>query len=397
MPVVNVADGATSDAPISIDAASPDATKAPVEAGAEAKSTDANFEAESTDATFQADGSTDGSNVAVADVGSGFDAIGTADASPESSAPHTFDGTSGKACSSNADCGSINICSNTYSGQLGTLNGVVSPQFWPTPLCMLPLSPTAGVGNCNPGPDGAVEFCDTADPSNPTSPGICLPLTTPQQSGPTNGFCVPHCTFAPDGSPAVGCPGKDTCVPYTFVLDGATDVVSGHGYCQGTCQADSDCSALGTGWLCETDDGFCTKTKKARTKLIGAVCSLTPAATSDSETGACNCPFSGTADAFYCTSTCVVGGVACPNGWVCDALEPGGPIVFSGAASDGGDVVLPALSKQNPGLAGLCFAPCGNADAAPTRCPGASNIPPLSICTASADVSGTAAGSDCLP
>jgi hypothetical protein len=270
-------------------------------------------------------------------------------------------------------------------------------------LCMLPLPSTAGVGNCDPGPDNFLAFCDSANPNDPASPGICLPLTTPQQAGPTNGFCLPHCTFGIDGSAAIGCPGKDSCNPITFSLDRANNMIGGHGYCQGTCQADADCSALGAGWVCQTDDGFCTKTKKARTKSLGAPCTNSgkgpiPLATSDSETGACNCPLSGTgATAAYCTSTCVVGGTPCPSGWVCDALEPGGSLVFPGGAADGGDLSVPPLSKQNPGLAGLCLVSCTNSDGGPSQCPGSSNVPPLSICTARSAMSGTVAGPDCLP
>jgi hypothetical protein len=331
-----------------------------------------------------------------------------------------FDGTSGKACMSNADCGStgINVCSNTYTGKLNALNGVPSPQFWPTPLCMMPLPTTAGVGNCDPGDAGTLQFCDSADPGDPASPGICLPLTTPQQAGAGNGFCLPHCSFAVDGSAPMGCPGKDTCTPLTFLYDPNTNAVSGHGYCQGTCQVDTDCSALGTGFVCQTDLGVCTKTKKVRTKALGAACSnsgagVTPVATSDTETGACNCPFSGTpATAFYCTSACVVGGTPCPSGFVCDALVPGGELTFTGAAIDGGDIVFPAPTMQNPGLAGSCYATCsasdagaggaaagdgGAGDGGAGMCPGAANLPPLSTCTAPTDMVGTVAGPDCLP
>ena len=325
------------------------------------------------------------------------------DAAAESAGPHTFDGTSGKACASNADCGTINICTISYSGKLSTLNGVASPQFWPTPLCMVPLPTAAGVGNCNPGPANFIEFCDSANPTDPASPGICLPLTTPQQSGPTNGFCFPHCTFASDGSPAVGCPGKDTCVPVGFLLDPASDTLVGHGYCDGTCQVDTDCSDLGAGWVCQADDGYCTKAKKTRTKALGAICTnsgngATPLATIDSETGACNCPFSGTTfTSFYCSSACVVGGVACPTGYVCDALQPTGVIDFPGAAADGGDLVLAAPTKQNPGLAGTCLASCTSADAARAQCPGSASVPPISTCTAPTDMGGTPVGPDCLP
>ncbi len=346
----------------------------------------------------------------IREAGAHFDANGNAQDSGQGGLTvAAFDGTSGKPCSSNADCGTtgINVCSNSYSGKLDMLNGVASPQFWPTPLCMVPLPTMAGAGNCDPGDPGALQFCDSADPNDPTSPGICLALTTPQQVGAGNGFCLPHCSFATDGSPPVGCPGKDTCVPLTLLFDPNTNAVSGHGYCQGTCQVDSDCSALGAGWVCQTDEGVCTKTKKARTKAIGTSCSnsgngATPIATSDTETGACNCPYSGTpTTAFYCTSACVVGGAPCANGYVCDALVAGAPLTFAGSASDGGDLVLPGPTMQNSGLAGMCLAACTKADAgvvdAGLFCPGSSSVPPLSTCTAPAEPGGTVAGADCLP
>ncbi|MGA7120698.1 MAG: hypothetical protein WBY94_11400, partial [Polyangiaceae bacterium] len=355
----------------------------------------------------------DGDATAVAppgEAGVPIDANGAAPSSGvESAAAPPFDGTSGKPCSSNADCGTtgINVCSNTYSGKLASLNGVTSPQFWPTPLCMVPLPTMAGTGNCDPGGPGSLQFCDSADPRDPASPGICLPLTTPPQAGADNGFCLPHCSFAMDGSAVSGCPGKDTCVPLTLWLDPISKVVSGQGYCQGTCQADIDCSALGAGWVCQTDEGVCTRAKRVRTKAIGTACTnsgngATPIASSDTETGACNCPYSGTTtSAFYCTSACVVGGVPCPSGYVCDALVPAAPLTFAGTAGDGRDVVLPGPTTQNPGLAGICLAACTKADAgvvdAGSQCPGSSSFPPLSTCTAPTEATGTVAGPDCLP
>jgi hypothetical protein len=324
----------------------------------------------------------------------------------------TFDGTSGKMCTSDADCNNgagVNVCSNFYSGKLETLDGVSSPQFWPTPLCMVPLPTVAGVGNCDPGdPDVGLQFCDSADPTDPASPGICIPLTSPQMAGPTNGFCLPHCTFTFDGTRQMGCPGKDTCNQLNYLLDTTmNNAVTGHGFCQGTCQADTDCSALGTGWGCQTDEGVCTMGKKARTKTIGEACTnsgngATPLATSDTATGACNCPFSGTdTTAFYCTQTCVIGGTACPAGYTCDPLVPGELPFFN---PDGGsDLVIPGPTVQNPGMAGYCLATCnpdgGAAPGADGGCPGTSNTPPLSNCTAPTDFDGggTAAGPDCLP
>jgi hypothetical protein len=324
----------------------------------------------------------------------------------------TFDGTSGVPCTTDQECqtgAGINVCSNSYSGQLNDLNGVTSPQFWPTPLCIVPLPTLATVGNCDPGEVGELQFCDSADPTDPSSPGICIPLTTPQQAGPANGYCLPHCTFNFDGTAASGCPGKDTCNAFNYLLDTTTNTIQGHGFCQGTCQADADCSDLGAGWVCQADLGVCTTTKKARSKAIGAACTNsgndpTPLATSDTETGACNCPFSGTGPTqFYCTQACVVGGNPCPTGYVCDALIPG-QLAFT--ADDGGDLILTPPAVQNPGLAGTCLAKCTNpvgpdgvVPASGDGCPGSTSNPPLSTCTAPTDPSGsgTAAGPDCQP
>ncbi|MDP8999186.1 MAG: hypothetical protein M3O46_03645, partial [Myxococcota bacterium] len=388
--------------------------------------------------------------------GSAFDAgVGPGDSGGGDASVPAHDGTSGKQCMSNADCKGtganaqgINVCSNTYT-RLQTFHGVTTPQFWPTPICMTPLPTAQGVGNCDPGPSGVLQFCDSDDPNSTTSPGICLPLTTPQQAGPMNGYCLPACSFALDGSRPTGCPGKDTCTPYTILLSGTTSAVTGFGFCQGTCEVDADCSALGAGWVCQTDEGFCTKTKKVRTKAIGSACTnggngATPLATSDSQLGTCNCPFTGaTTTAFYCTSACVVGGAACPNGWTCDAFQQS-TFTFTGAADGGGDIVLPGPTMQNVGLPGLCMAPCANPDGGtpdaagvpdtgagdatsadtgvadagagdagvaetgspdagagmatgPMQCPGSMNVPPLSTCRVPSDTNGTVAGPDCVP
>ena len=323
----------------------------------------------------------------------------------------TFDGTSGVPCMTDKECqtgAGINVCSTSYSGQLNDLNGVTSPQFWPTPLCIVPLPTIATVGNCDPGDVGVLQFCDSADPADPSSPGICIPLTTPQKAGSTNGYCLPHCTFNFDGKAPAGCPGKDTCNQLNYLLDTTTNTIQGHGFCQGTCQADADCSALGAGWGCQTDLGVCTMNKKSRTKTIGTACTNsgndpTPLATSDTETGACNCPFSGTGPtSFYCTQACVVGGTPCPTGYVCDALVPG-QLAFT---DDGGETVVMPPAMQNPGLAGLCLAKCtnpggpdGGVPAGGDGCPGSTSNPPLSTCTAPTDPSGagTAAGPNCQP
>jgi hypothetical protein len=309
-----------------------------------------------------------------------------------------FDGTTGKPCVANSDCKGTsadapgtNVCSNNYTFPVDTL----TVQLWPTPLCLAPLP--RGTGNCNATGDGSglPQFCDSADPTNVNSPGICLPV--PALTPPNDGLCLPACTFDLTGAPAVGCPGHDTCVPMTFLLDNTTNTVVGVGFCQGTCQSDDDCTALGTGWGCQTDLGFCTLAKKTRTKAAGAQCtnaSATGAAT-DSSTGACNCFTNLNSTNGYCTSACVVNGTPCANGGVCDSLEPTN-LLFQGPT---GTVSVAGPPMQNPGLAGTCMQPCTLADAgAPAAGDGgddagsSSACPPISSCA-----SGDVAGSDCQP
>jgi hypothetical protein len=221
-----------------------------------------------------------------------------------------------------------------------------------------------------------------------------------------NGVCIPTCTFGTDGSAAQGCAGHDTCVPLNFLLDPTSGTVLGVGFCQGTCQTDSDCSALGATFGCQADVGFCTRAKKTRTKALGTACTNSPPGTaSDTQNGACNCFSNLIATAGYCTSSCVVGGTPCPNGWVCEALETP-TLTFQGAAADGGDLVIPGPPTQNPGLAGVCMQPCtladaggpsgGDASAADAASGDASAAaapcPALASC-----VAGTLVGPDCQP
>ncbi|MBV9947565.1 MAG: hypothetical protein JOZ69_11995 [Myxococcales bacterium] len=321
-------------------------------------------------------------------------------ATPDAASAAGFDGTTGKICQSNADCKGtdpsapgMNTCSNSYTFRVDTL----TVQLWPTPICMLPLSATAG--NCNPGPTGSLQFCDSPDPTDPTSPGVCLPAST--LPPPLNGICLPACTFDTSGARAKGCNGNNTCVPFTFLLSPSTNQVLGVGFCQGTCQTDADCAALGSTWGCQTDLGFCTQAKKTRTKMLGAQCTdVSPTGgASDNTTGACNCFSNLNATSGYCTSACVVGGLPCPNGGVCDSLEPS-TLTFTGGGSN---VVLPGPSAPTPGMSGVCMQPCtlsdagvaggGAADGGDAGEGGASaGCPAVSSC-----MTGTAAGPDCQP
>jgi hypothetical protein len=338
--------------------------------------------------------------------------VGTGDAG-EGGTAIVADGTTGKACKSDADCSSpsgpgINKCS---AGSVGTFAGV-HVQFYSTPVCTIP--PAAG-GNCDPAPPSdpmgmGLHFCDGADNSN--SPGLCYPLTQPPVSG--QGSCEVACKFALDGSAPTGCAGKNRCLTLFYSFDPQSGaVVGGGGICQGSCEQDSDCSALnttsaGTGdaggsWVCQTDIGLCTQHLVPRKKQIGQACAQS-ARPNDLTSGACNCQLvNQTTGAGYCTTYCVVGGNPCPNGWICDARQ---------------DAVLPdgtSLQVQNTLTQGLCVPGCslagdggvsveagGGSDAAADSASdggGGSNeaaapasCPPNSTCQAT-----TVAGPDCLP
>jgi hypothetical protein len=314
------------------------------------------------------------------------------------------DMTSGKTCTKDTDCKAdpnnpgLNVCSNRYGFKITGL----TVSLWPTPLCIVTL-PQGGGGNCDPAPPAdpagqGLHFCD--GPDDPTAPGICLPLNaqTPMAG---QGICLPKCTMKPDGTATTGCPGKDTCVPYTWTLD-QSGVVTGFGFCQGTCQQDSDCSALGTGFVCQQDIGFCAKAaaQATRSKKIGDAC-----AQADETSGACHCEYNQNVPAAtvsgFCTSACVVGGKACVNGWTCEAGEIT-PLVFS---NDGGTI---PLTGQNTGTSGNCFQPCTNpvgdagTDAASDAATDAAPPPPADGGTGGSCPPNTtcqnitAAGPDCL-
>jgi hypothetical protein len=289
----------------------------------------------------------------------GQDASTTGDAS--SGVPAS--GTSGRACTTNTDCAGaggavvgINVCSNS-STVVQTVTGVKA-QLWPTPVCIVPPSL---VGNCDPAPlatdpDGLkVHFCD--GPDDPSSPGVCVPLD-PSNPRTGLGVCYPKCHFQTNATPAAGCVGVDTCAFLGYTLGPAGDagddaavpvdgglVLRGVGYCQGSCQSDGDCAALGSGYGCQLDLGYCTLNKVFRSKQLGAACT-----TNDSDAGVCNC-FTGASGNGFCSSRCVVGGNACPAGWVCDTGEPA-TVQFTGLGP------TTSVVGPTPGMVGMCAPAC---------------------------------------
>jgi hypothetical protein len=280
-----------------------------------------------------------------------------------------FDGTSGIPCTTSAGCKGargpgINVCSNSLTYSVNAM--IVNPL--PTPVCMVPPA-SGGGGNCDPAPpsDPSAQlphFCD--GPDSPASPGICIASSSPHV-----GTCSPMCTFFLDGSAPTGCVGKDTCIETQFIALDSNNQLFGWGFCQGSCEQTSDCATLGAGYICQTDTGYCTASPVTRSKQLGQACTA-----NDSTTGACNC-LPGTTGQGYCTSSCIYGGAPCPMGWVCDTLQ-------SATVHVGGNALT--VPAENPGISGLCVAPCTAPDGGPAQCPA------TSTCKL-----GTPIGPDCLP
>jgi hypothetical protein len=261
------------------------------------------------------------------------DAQPPSEAATETTPPQPYDGTVGKACTTDADCASANgpnlaRCSSS----------VFAPQdYYPTPVCILPsCSPVSGTGG--------LHFCD--GPDDPSSPGICV------TNGSTGGICVPKCTYDKNGGAPVGCQAHDAC----FAFVSATE--NGVGYCWAACTQDSDCH---DGQKCQPDRGWCVQGVLPPTKAIGDACTST-----DTNAGVCNCLY-GTNKSGYCSSSCVVGGTTCPQGYTCDSLEQR----------------LAGYSTPNVGMGGYCAIDC-TADAG--ACPASS------VCT-----NVFASGPDCIP
>jgi hypothetical protein len=282
-----------------------------------------------------------------------------------------FDGTTGRLCTANADCvgtGANAAMLNQCSSAGYFINGNAID---PTPVC---LSTAA----CDLGDGTTLMFCDSADPTDPTSPGICL--SAGQGTTGLSGQCYPKCTVLSDGSAPLGCQGKDVCnVVITGVSTGGQPLALG--VCFGGCTLDSDCPA---GNVCQKDEGICLTTLKTATKQLGQTCSV------NDITGGrygCNCLTNPTSMLGYCSQFCIVGASStapCPSGYICDSGLANQVMNASGATITG-------FTEQNDGLAGVCFQACGGSVDAGADSGQAGACGATSTC-----ISGTA-GSDCLP
>jgi hypothetical protein len=285
-----------------------------------------------------------------------------------------FDGTTGLSCTTDADCFSsngphVNRCSSDFVFTVGSLQA----SLFSPPVCIVAPAVSGGVatgGNCDPAPasdpNGTLpHFCD--GPDDPASPGLCVPQTSPPQSG--QGECLPKCSFGVDGSPPTPCPTNAACGTAIFTMDQTTGVVVAYGICEGYCRSDADCAPLGAGTSCQVDMGLCTSAPVHRTSTPGAACS-------SASTAACNCVV-GSSGTGYCTESCIVGGSDCPTGWVCDSAEP--------ATLDFG-TGTPVPVTPTPKLLGECLERCTVPDAGAPQCPASATCSDISV-----------AGLDCQP
>ena len=254
------------------------------------------------------------------------------EAGGEASLTSMYDGTVGLPCASDADCQppggpGLAICSLS-----------VTPTIYPTPVCM--------ILGCDPGTDSFIHYCD--GPDDPSSPGICIPVTS------TQSLCLPQCAFAADGSPAQGCIGHDSCNFDGAGTDSNNDVI-GAGYCWGGCTTDAQCPS---GTACQINQGECVTAPTTPSKALGQACT-----SDDTTSGACLCDVDLTSTAAnppgLCTQFCQVGliGDACPSGYACQAFEPN---TLPGSTAG---TSTPGFATQNTGLSGLCQAVCTPSDA----------------------------------
>ena len=277
----------------------------------------------------------------------------------------SYDGTTGKACTTDADCHpaggpGVNICSNDDTiFQAGAL--------FPSPVCFMP-------SKCDPGTDGGIHFCD--GPDDPSSPGVCLPTTTPAQTG--MGICLPQCNFKPDGSAVTGCVGKDQCDIYGIGSDSSGNPL-GIGYCYNGCDTDADCTAASSKGAqhCQADEGICVAAVTVDLPQgTGCNSNATPAP-------ACNCIANTSTGLGYCGQYCKVGGTECTAGWICDVQLPT-------ELTNAQDAEVPGWTSNNPGMAGFC-APSCMGDAGHTQLD-SGTCPSDSTCQ-----TGDVGGPDCLP
>jgi hypothetical protein len=279
------------------------------------------------------------------------DASSAGEAGEDAGPSLPYDGTTGQSCTTDADCQppggpGVTQCSTTVFGGFGP--------YSPTPVCM--------IATCYPGGGGSAQYCD-GPPDDPTSPGICMPITGSLSGAGLDdtepGICLPKCAFG-GGGPASGCRGKDVCNSYDMAVELApgTSVPVGLGYCFGGCLTKTDCPA---GSKCQADEGICVSSTPVQpTKPNGAACTV-----NDDTTQTCNCTY-GPSQAGYCTTFCIAGQAGCPSGWVCETYEP-----------------TPAFTTPTAGMGGVCAPACADAGV---------------VCPAGAQCeTAYAAGPDCIP
>ena len=228
--------------------------------------------------------------------------------------------TTGRACSSNADCDvtgdGINQCSEAY---------FAAGSLYPTPVC---------IGTeCDPGTDSTkLMSCDG-------NTGWCLDYGTYRR-------CYAQCQFSlTDGATPTGCVGKDVCQWLGTSTD-ASGGKHGVGDCFGGCIADGDCP---TGEVCQREYGECVKPAKkwSATLPLGSPCTVADRGTA-TISPRCDCWLDPKVGKGYCSTFCRMGDSGgCPLGFTCDAQLP---------ATD--STGAPEFTAAPRGLAGACLKNC---------------------------------------
>jgi hypothetical protein len=263
----------------------------------------------------------------------------------------------------------VNVCSIKGYFTGGPLN--------PTPVCLSPAPCDLGTGL-------NITYCDGASPTDPSSPGICIP-TSAGTTG-LNGQCFPQCNIPLNGSAPTGCQGKDRCNLFATGTSTAGNAIA-LGYCLGGCTSTSDCPS---GSTCQKDQGLCLTTPTPATKQLGQVCTandLMPTSYG------CNCFYRPMTSLGYCSQFCITGpssSAPCPSGYVCDPQLPTQVPSLNDAST--------GFTQVNPGLAGYCLQSCATTSAGDAGNDASIDAQVVGMCPASAACDTQyVAGPDCVP
>jgi len=223
----------------------------------------------------------------------------------------------GTKCASNDDCSSNGATRCATDALRITPNAPTYGFVLPDSTCISDACaiPTSGIRLCDEGHG----YCYQPYPNAST---LCLPL----------------CTFQ-DGTAASGCAASDSC-QFRHAAD-SNGLVTGYGTCYFGCVSNTDCSQ---GLQCQVEFGACVSTLNSFSYQIGTPCTIADDGVN------CNCLWSWSTQAGYCTQACRIGDTAsvCSSDYVCDAELP--------AADSYGAPLF--TQPPSAGLRGHCLKPC---------------------------------------